>query len=47
MSESQVIIGVPGKWETRTELIQAIASHSEGYFMAGHIIHNAKRDVGF
>lgn len=47
MSEAQVIIGVPGKWKTRTELIQAIASQSEGYLMAGHIIHNAKKDVGF
>lgn len=47
MAEAQIIIGVPGKWKNRTELIQAVASKSEGYLMAGYIIHNAKKDIGF
>lgn len=47
MAETQVVIGVPGKWKNRTELIQAVASKSEGYLMAGYIIHNAKKDIGF
>lgn len=47
MSEVQVIIGVPGKWKNRSELIQAVASNGDGYLMAGYIIHNAKKDVGF
>jgi hypothetical protein len=47
MEEVQVIIGVPGRWKNRTELIQAVASNGDGYLMAGYIIHNAKKDVGF
>jgi hypothetical protein len=47
MTEAQVIIGIPGKWRNRTELIQAVASKSEGYLMAGYILHNAKKDIGF
>jgi hypothetical protein len=47
MSEAQVIIGIPGKWKDRTELIQAVASKSEGYLMGGHIIHNEQKNVGF
>ncbi|MEI5906628.1 DUF4261 domain-containing protein [Bacillus spongiae] len=47
MEEVQVIIGVPGKWKNRTELIQAVASNGDGYLMAGYIIHHAKKDVGF
>jgi len=47
MTEAQVIIGVPGKWQNRTEIIQAVASKSEGYLMAGYIIHNAKKDICF
>ena len=47
MAEAQIIIGVPGKWNNRTELIQAVASKSEGYLMAGHIIYNTKKDIGF
>lgn len=47
MTEAQVIIGVPGKWKNRTELIQAVAIKSEGYLMAGHFIHNAKKNIGF
>ncbi|CRK85100.1 DUF4261 domain-containing protein [Neobacillus massiliamazoniensis] len=47
MAEVQVIIGVPGKWKNRTELIQSVVSNGDGYLMAGYIIHNAKKDVGF
>ena len=47
MEEVQIIIGVPGKWKNRTELIQAVASNGDGYLMAGYIIHNTKKDVCF
>lgn len=47
MHKAQVVIGVPGKWKDRTELIQAIVSKSDGYLMAGYIIHNASKDIGF
>ncbi|WP_353652066.1 hypothetical protein [Bacillus sp. AFS001701] len=38
MTESQIIIGIPGNWKNRTELIQAVATKSEGYLMAGNIM---------
>lgn len=47
MSESQIIIGIPGNWKKRTEIIQSVASKSEGYLMAGNIIHNSQKNIGF
>ncbi|MGG2027224.1 hypothetical protein AB1282_16115 [Gottfriedia sp. S16(2024)] len=47
MTESQIIIGIPGIWKNRTELIQTVATKSEGYLMAGNIIHNAQKNIGF
>jgi len=47
MPDSKIIIGIPGKWKNRTELIQSVASKSEGYLMAGHIIHHAGENIGF
>lgn len=47
MEETQVIIGIPGKWKDRTGLIQAVASKGEGYLMAGSILYNSKEDIGF
>ncbi|MEM5018698.1 DUF4261 domain-containing protein [Metabacillus indicus] len=38
MENTQLVIGVPGTWKNRTEIIQAIASKSEGFLMAGNII---------
>src|SRR4051812_31178153 len=47
MAEPQIIIGIPGLWKNRTELIQNVVTKSEGYLLAGNIIHNATRNVGF
>ena len=47
MTESQIIIGIPGNWKNRTELIQAVATKSEGYLMAGNIIYNSQKNIGF
>lgn len=47
MSETQIIIGIPGNWKNRTEIIQSVASKSEGYLMAGNIIHNSQKNIGF
>ncbi|WP_045519970.1 DUF4261 domain-containing protein [Neobacillus niacini] len=47
MEKTQIVIGIPGKWKSRTEIIQAVASKSGGYLMAGNIIHNAQKNVGF
>ncbi len=37
---SQIIIGVPGTWESRSEIVQAIASRSNGYLFAGGVLMN-------
>lgn len=47
MENTQIVIGIPGNWKNRTEIIQAIASKSEGYLMAGNIIHNSQKNIGF
>ncbi|KQU24725.1 endopeptidase [Bacillus sp. Leaf13] len=47
MTDTQIIIGIPGKWKNRTELIQAVASQSEGYLLAGHILHNKDKNITF
>jgi len=47
MTESQIIIGIPGNWKNRTEIIQSVATNSEGYLMAGNIIHNSQKNIGF
>lgn len=46
MEEVQVVIGIPGKWKDRTDLVQAVASRSEGFLMAGYFIHDLKKDTG-
>lgn len=47
MTEVQIIIGIPGKWKDRTDIIQSVASKSGGYLMAGQIVHNSAKNVGF
>ncbi len=38
----QIIIGVPGKWESRSALVQAIAGESGGLIFAGRILMDTK-----
>ncbi|GGB69878.1 DUF4261 domain-containing protein [Fictibacillus barbaricus] len=47
MVEAEVVIGIPGQWKNRTELIQSVAAKSEGYLLAGSIIHNGNKNIGF
>ncbi|AMM94790.1 hypothetical protein UP17_21870 [Peribacillus simplex] len=47
MTENQIIIGIPGKWKDRAELIQTVASQSEGYLLAGNIFHNKDKNITF
>ncbi|MDP7978537.1 DUF4261 domain-containing protein [Bacillus sp. WLY-B-L8] len=47
MAEPQIIIGIPGLWNDRAELVQKVVRKSGGYLLAGNIIHNAKGDIGF
>lgn len=37
MTEAQIIIGIPGKWKDRTDIIQSVASKSGGYLLAGQM----------
>ena len=36
----QIIIGVPGLWETRSDIVRAIASKSGGFLFAGLVLMN-------
>ncbi|WP_438444030.1 hypothetical protein [Gorillibacterium sp. sgz5001074] len=36
MNDNKIIIGVPGKWKDRTDIVQSIARLSEGYIFAGN-----------
>lgn len=47
MEKAQIIIGVPGRWNIRTEMIHAIAAKSEGYLMAGYILQHVEKDISF
>ncbi|RAZ73472.1 DUF4261 domain-containing protein [Planococcus halotolerans] len=47
MKKSQVILGVPGNWKNRTELLQAVSSKNAGYLMAGFVLLNTKKDIDF
>lgn len=38
MSESKIIIGIPGLWKDRTEIVKAIAEKSGGYLFLGGIL---------
>ncbi|ARJ25818.1 DUF4261 domain-containing protein [Bacillus mycoides] len=44
--ESQIIIGVPGLWKSKTELIQEVVSKSN-YILAGNVIHHKERELVF
>jgi hypothetical protein len=44
---SQIIIGVPGPWEDRSEITQAIVSQSGGYIFAGVVLLKLKSKISF
>ncbi|MFJ7850282.1 endopeptidase [Peribacillus sp. NPDC097206] len=44
---TEIIIGIPGVWKNRTELIQAVATQSDGYLLAGHVLHNKEKNITF
>ncbi len=46
MMETQIVIGVPGLWKDRTELIQEVASKSN-FLLAGNIMHHKEKDTVF
>ena len=44
---TEIIIGIPGVWKNRTELIQAVASQSDGYQLAGQVLDNQEKGLSF
>ncbi|WP_142320633.1 DUF4261 domain-containing protein [Bacillus cereus] len=44
--ETQIVIGVPGLWKDRTELIQEVVSKSN-YILAGNVMHHKEKEIGF
>ena len=45
--QPQIIVGIPGLWKTRTEIIESIVSNSGSFIFAGAVIFNAKTKEGF
>ncbi|EEM51217.1 hypothetical protein CON66_29775 [Bacillus cereus] len=46
MMETQIVIGVPGLWKDRTELIQEVVNKSN-YILAGNVMHHKEKEIGF
>ena len=42
-----IVIGVPGKWQDRSDIVTSIAKHSGGYLFAGAIFMNTETQRGF
>jgi hypothetical protein len=43
----QIILGVPGNWPTRGDVVRAIAQHSDGWIFAGKILMQSGTKDGF
>lgn len=46
MMETQIVIGVPGLWKDRTELIQEVVSKSN-YILERNVMHHKEKEIGF
>jgi hypothetical protein len=40
----RIILGIPGKWPTRADVVRAIAEFSGGYLFSGNALMNAKTE---
>lgn len=45
--QPQIIVGIPGLWKTRTEIVQSIVSNSGGLVFAGAVIMDTKTKEAF
>ena len=45
--QPQIIVGIPGLWKTRTEIVQSIVSNSNGLVFAGTVVLDTKTKEGF
>ncbi|WP_139490060.1 DUF4261 domain-containing protein [Brevibacillus dissolubilis] len=42
----ETIVGVPGRWKNKSEIVTAVASKSDGYILAGeHLINSKTKDT--
>lgn len=46
-TEPKIVIGVPGKWKNRSEIVMAIAEKSGGYLFAGQVLMDIKTKTSF
>lgn len=48
MQKNEIVIGIPGKWKDRKELIGSVARSNLGsYLLAGHIMFDSKKNIGY
>lgn len=45
--EQTIVIGIPGKWKNRDAIVEAIATHSDGYIFAGMMLMNSNTNESF
>jgi len=43
----EIIIGIPGLWPTRSDLIKSVATQTDGLMLAGRLLFNQKTNQGF
>lgn len=46
-TEPAIVIGVPGKWKDRSDIVRSIAEKSGGYLFAGGILMDTNSDAKF
>lgn len=45
--EPAIVIGIPGKWKDRSDIVRSIAKKSDGYLLAGGILMDTNSDARF
>ena len=47
LPEPKIVVGIPGRWEDRSEIVTSIASLGGGYLFAGNMLMNRESGKGF
>jgi len=45
--EPAIILGIPGQWKNRSDIVTSIAKHSGGYLFAGKVLMHAESQTHF
>jgi hypothetical protein len=45
--EPSIVLGIPGDWKDRSEIVKSIALHSGGYLFAGKVLMHSKSKTHF